>query len=102
MSEQIHLNDIGTQFKVTVKDEDSVVVDLSSASTLQLIFQKPSGDKLTTTASLINDGTDGLIQYITVSGDIDECGIWQMQARVVIGTKDFKTDIGSFKVYRNL
>ena len=35
MSEQIHLNDIGTQFKVTVKDEDSVVVDLSSASTLQ-------------------------------------------------------------------
>ena len=43
---EIHLNDIGTKFLVTVKDGSSVV-NVSTASTKQIIIKKPSGATLT-------------------------------------------------------
>mgnify|MGYP003154847185 CR=1 FL=1 len=39
MASQIHVNDVGTRFKVTVKD-DGTVVDISTATLLQLNFRK--------------------------------------------------------------
>ena len=38
---EIHINDVGTKFLVTVTDGTSAV-NISSASTKQLIFKKPS------------------------------------------------------------
>lgn len=99
---EIHESDIGTLFKATIKD-DTTIVDVSSASTLQLIFKKPkSGTLVTQTASLFTDGTDGIITYTSVSGDLNECGRWKLQGRVVIGTGDWKSDKANFVVHRNL
>lgn len=98
---QVHLNDIGTSFRCTVED-DSGVVDISTASTLQLIFRKPSGTIITRTAVLVSGGVDGIMEYVTVSGDIDETGFWQYQGRVVIGSNSWKTDIKNEQVYANL
>ncbi len=97
---EIHVGDIGTVFQVTVKD-GTTVVDVSSATTLQLIFTKPSGS-ITVTASLVNTGTDGLIKYAFVSGDLNIAGRWRYQVRVVISSSEWKSDIGSFTVHKNL
>lgn len=99
--EEIHRNDIGTVFNITVKDGDEVV-NLSGATTLNLIFKKPNGDIVTKAAVVITDGTDGGIKYTTVDGDLDVAGMWRMQGFIVLGSNSWSTDIISFKVYPNL
>lgn len=100
-AEEIHVNDIGTVFKVLMKDGDDIV-DLSSASTKELIFLKPAGTKVTQDAEFTTDGTDGYIQYTAVSGDLDAVGVWKLQAHIVISSLDVKSDISPFRVYPNL
>ena len=98
---EIHLNDIGTKFLVTITDGSSAV-DVSTASTKQIIIKKPSGSKLTKTASFNSDGSDGKIYYTTVTDDLDEAGSHKLQGKVIISDGTFYTDIQTFKVYRNL
>jgi hypothetical protein len=99
---EIHRGDIGTVFKVTIKDS-SVVVDISSSTTKQLIFKKPSGEKLEKNASYFTNGSDGIITYTTVDGDLDEEGMWKLQGKIVLsGGNTFNTDLTSFKIHRNL
>ena len=50
MASEIHVNDVGTRFKFTVKDS-GVVVDLSSASLLQINFRKPDDEVINRTGS---------------------------------------------------
>lgn len=101
MSESIRVSDIGTEFRVTITDEGTAV-DISSATTLQMIFKKPSGETLTVDADLYTDGTDGIIFYNTVDGDIDESGIWKLQTYIVIGAASYSSTIGNFRVECNL
>ena len=98
---EIHVNDVGTLFTITIKDGDSVV-DISSATTRKIVIKKPSGTKLTYTTTFVSDGTDGKMKYNAVSGDLDETGTYKLQSYVIIGDGTFYTDITSFKVYRNL
>lgn len=95
---EIHVDDVGTVFTVTILDQDDEVVDVSLYTPKQLIFTKPSGTKVTQTASFTTDGTDGKIQYTSASGDLDEEGLWSLQGIV----SSFHTNITTFKVYRNL
>ena len=102
---EIRINDIGTKFLITVKDGD-VVVDISGTGShvnnKRLIFKSPSGSTLDKPASFDSDGTDGKLYYTTVSGDLVEDGIWKLQAKVIIGSQTFHSDIHTFKVHRNL
>ena len=98
---EIHLNDIGTQFLLSVKDGSSAV-DISSATTKQIIIKKPSGTKVTANTAFSTDGTDGKMYYNAVDGDLDEAGSYKLQGKVVISDGTFYTDITSFKVHRNL
>lgn len=98
---EIHVGDIGTTFRVLVKD-GSDVVDISSATTKQILFTKPSTDTLTKDASFTTDGSDGLIEYDTLSGDLDESGIWKIQAYLVLSGGSWHSDIAIFKVHGNL
>ena len=81
MTDTININDIGTDLQVTITETDAAV-DISTATTLQVILKKPSGPEVTKTASLLNTGTDGILHYTTVSGDIDEKGEWSYRAKV--------------------
>ena len=98
---EIHLNDIGTKFLVTITDGSSAV-DVSSASTKQIIIKKPSGSKLTVAASFNSDGSDGKIYYNALADNLDEAGSYKLQGKVIISDGTFYTDITSFKVHRNL
>ena len=99
---EIHQNDIGTVFEVTLQDGE-VVVDISTATTKEIVFRKPNaGAVLTRAATFKTDGTDGILQYVTVSGDLDTVGEWHIQSHVIISAGEWRSDIGTFDVLGNL
>ena len=99
---EIHVDDIGTKFIVTIKDGTSVV-NISAATTKEILFKKPSGIKLTKAAAFETDGTDGVISYTTIDTELDETGTYKIQAHVVLSVgNEFHSDISTFKVHRNV
>ncbi len=101
MASEVHLNDIGTVFELTIKD-GTVVVDVSGQTTMEVIFLSPGGTRTAKGASFKTNGTDGVIQYTTVADDLNEEGRWQIQGHVVLAAGDWKTDLDEFVVHRNL
>jgi hypothetical protein len=98
----IHLNDIGTVFEVTLKDETGAVLDVSSATVKQIVFQKPDKSLLTKTATFSSTGSDGKIRYVSQAGDLDQPKSWQIQAKVTMPSGSWSSDIGTFTVDKNL
>jgi hypothetical protein len=104
MASEIHQNDIGTRFLVTLKD-DGVVVSVSGAALRQFDIRKPSDVVINKTASVFDDGTSvsGVMYYDTIAGDLDEAGHYKLQAKVSpSGGGTFYSDIYSFKVHCNI
>jgi len=100
-STDVRVGDIGVTFKVTIED-CGTVVDVSAASTKQILLYKPDGTVLTKTASFYTDGTDGIIKYSTISGDLNIAGFWRIEAYVVIGGSEYYSEIQRFRVYNHL
>lgn len=103
---EIHQGDIGTVFELTLYD-DTVIVDVSTATTKEVIFQKPTvngvaGAVVTKTAQFKTDGTDGIIQYTTILDDLDTVGNWKVQAKVTLPSGTWRSDISKFRVHKNL
>ena len=98
---EIHKSDIGTIFRVTVKD-CTLILDVSAATTKEIVFGKPDGTVLTKAAAFFSDGTDGIIQYTTVSGDLSAAGDWSIQAHVIFSGGEWRSDVGAFKVHANI
>jgi hypothetical protein len=101
MAQKIFENDVGTAFELTITDADGVV-NLSGATTLQIVFQPPLCDKITKTASLKTDGSDGVVRYVTQAGDLVGIGVWKCHARVVLPSGDWFSDEYTFRVYPRL
>lgn len=100
-AKEIHVNDIGTAFDITLYDNDEVV-DISNPVSLIINFIKKDGSCMPKTAVLKTDGTDGVLRYITVDGDLDQEGSWSLQAIVELATGKWSSDITKFKVHGNL
>ncbi|MBT8448859.1 MAG: hypothetical protein KJO69_04170 [Gammaproteobacteria bacterium] len=100
-AEEIHVGDIGTVFRIALTDCD-VAVDLTGATTLEIIFLKPDATSVTKTATLFGVATDGVIQYSTIADDLDTAGIWKMQAKITLPTGTWSSDVEKFRVYTNL
>ncbi len=99
---EIHQDDFGTIFRATVLD-GSTVVDISSATKREFVFNKPGTETdLTVTAALFTDGTDGIMQYTVASGDLDVGGNWCMQGKLTFTSSHWNTDIFKFKVHKNV
>ena len=104
MASEIHLNDVGTRFLITVKDGGTPVniSGVSGGSVHQLNFRKPSDTVVNRNATLRDYGISGVMFYDTVAGDLDEAGVYKLQAKVVIPSGTYFTDIYTFKVHSNL
>jgi hypothetical protein len=99
---QIHVGDKNVDFVVTIM-EDCVAINISTATSKVIYLTKPSGEVLTKTASFVTTGADGLIHYATIDGDLDESGVWKIQARIELGSgSSYGTPIKNFKVHCNL
>ena len=102
MTEQIHIGDIGTVFKVLITDENGDALNISTATTKQIIFRKPGNrGTLTVDADFTTDGSDGYIQYAIVDGDLDTFGVWQIQAKVITPQFTNYSEIDDFRVRAN-
>lgn len=106
MSSEIHVNDVGTQFLITVVDSDNNPMDISSAIQKEVIFKKPSGALVTLPATFYTTGADGKIYYVSQDNDLDEIGAWKIQCHVVTSgdgqMANWHTNFSAFKVHRNL
>ena len=99
---KVHVGDIGTTFRVQFRDEDGDVIDVSSASTMEIRLEKPNNGTVTTKTGVhTTDGTDGQIEYVSVSGDIDvgEDGLWSYMGKAVVGTATWHSDTFTFRVH---
>lgn len=107
MACEIHKNDIGTLFEITVKECDvngnEVVVNLSVVTTKKICFRKPNKDILTVDAVFKTDGSDGILQYVTIAGDLNVAGVWAKQAFLVFpSTGSWRSTLVDFTVVDNI
>ena len=103
---EIHAYDIGTIFELTMMDGTSPL-DISGQLDMKIHFTKPDGSFVEKTGSFTNtsgpqDGTDGKMEYTTVTNDLDQIGTWKIQAIVQLPSGKWSSDISSFKVHKNL
>jgi hypothetical protein len=101
MPSEIHVDDVGTRFLATIKD-DGNIVDISNASIMSMIFKKPSDTVIYRSGTRYTNGSDGKIYYDTIAGDLDEAGLYKLQARVALPSGTYYTDIYTFQVSCNL
>jgi len=102
MTCSVQKNNIGTVFRLTFKDCAAAVIDISTATTKNIIFKSPSGTSATKAGAFVTDGTDGMLDYTTEADFLTEAGTWSVQGHVVIGSQNFKSDISTFNVVDNL
>jgi hypothetical protein len=104
MSAEVHVGDVGTEFRVQVNQEGAEV-DLLLATVKQLKFRKPDGTVLakTAVAGTVDDPAKtaalGWMYYLSAVGDLDLGGGWIQQGYVEIGTGKWHTDEFEFTVY---
>jgi hypothetical protein len=75
----------GQTIQLTIKDIDTdTAADVSAYSTAQKVQLKdPSGNTADHAGAAFNsDGSDGLLDYTTASGDIDEAGTWAIRTHI--------------------
>lgn len=101
MADEIHVNDVGTQFRLLITD-DGEAVDISNSTNVVIFFRKPSGTKIEKEANFYNDGSDGIVFCTSEDGDLDEIGTYKIQAKVEINESAFHSSVASFKVHHNI
>ncbi|KKK53415.1 hypothetical protein LCGC14_3095030, partial [marine sediment metagenome] len=79
MAAEIHENDIGTAFEFTIKDQDDAVVDISGATTKEIIFFDPDGNSVNKTVSFTTDGTDGKMFFNSIADQLTPVGVWKWE-----------------------
>jgi len=98
---KVYEDDVGTIFDVAVG------VDLSTISTVGLSLRKPSGVTVSKLGTVLYAGVDpgdstrtGVIRWVSSTGEIDEVGLWRVQA--VVNTPSggkFYGETALFSVY---
>lgn len=110
---EIHENDVGTEFIVTIVEcinDVFVPVDISSATLMQITFVRTSdGSKMVKTAAFTSiasggagDGTDGNISYFSLITDLTPVGTYKIQGIVTTPAGSWSSVIDKFKVLANL
>lgn len=96
-------NDAGISVIITITEADgSTPVNLSLATSKTIYISKPNGSLVTGTASLVTDGTDGKIEYVTSPGDLDLVGMYKVQATYTVGLNTKHTQKDCFIVSANV
>ncbi len=102
--QEVHVNDIGTKFAFTYRDGANIV-NISTASVQQAFLTPPSGtvkERTTVFTTPPADGSTGKAEYLSIAGDFDENGIWEVQGRVVLANGTWSSNTCRFRVHGNL
>jgi hypothetical protein len=98
---QFQKNDYGTILTLTFQ-QDGADLDISLATTKEMIFKDPNGNVTTKTALFSNGGSDGEIYYVVESGLFNTVGTWEVEGKVIDASGSWRSEIGNFKVNRIL
>jgi len=107
--DEIFVGDIGTSIEFLIKECDDsdpdnpveVLVDVSTATAMQIIFLKQDASTLVVTnpqVRFLTNGEDSIIHYFIVDGDIDQAGYWEAQLKVTLPTGVWYTSKINFTV----
>ncbi len=99
---EVHVDDVGTRFKLTLEDGDGTAVNIATATVKEFVFRRPDGTTLEVDASFFTDGSDGILYYDTVDGDINMAGQWKVQAYVLMTGFGGHSEERVFQVHKNL
>ena len=94
----IQLNDIGTQFLLTVRDQSGNTVNLAASTSKVLNFVRPDLTTFSRDLSFVGDGSDGRVSYLAASGDLNQVGFWRIQAKFIFPTGQWTTNQSIFTV----
>lgn len=95
----LHVGDWGTVFRLTIRDQDDAIVDISAATAKSIIFRRPDGTAFSKAAAFVTDGTDGLLSYTVADGDLNQAGDWSYKGEVErTGAYHYETSSSSFHV----
>lgn len=72
--------------------------DVSGATVKQIKFRSPSGTEYTKSAVFATDGSDGVVQFLSVADFPDEVGTWEYEAYIEDNGQTYHTDIVKFVV----
>lgn len=99
--DNIHVGAIGVIFQVTLT-ENEIAVDISDATIKTITIVSPDGTKLEVNGVFETDGTDGILNYVTLENTLLIPGEHKLQA--YIRTPDWaeKSSIHKFEVIQNL
>jgi hypothetical protein len=90
----IQAGDVGTVFRLAVKDPDTELpIPIDAATTKEFIFRPPYGQEFTRQAAFNTDGSDGVLKYVGQAGDFTVPGKWRYQAHVVTPDGDWRSDV---------
>ena len=85
-------DDIGAIINATIIDPATdAALDISGATTMEFRIKKPDATAATWTAAFTNSGTDGKIDYTTIADDLDQTGVYLLEARIVASGQDSRT-----------
>lgn len=109
---EIHENDIGTEFIFTIVEcinDVDTHVDISTSTSRKIFFVdiddgRDEYDAVYTSVASggAGDGSDGKISYFTVLGDLSPIGGFKMQGVVTTPSGKWHSKIDSFEVKENL
>jgi len=77
------------QLRFTIVDQEGFPIDISGASTKNIILKRKGAVASTVVGVFTGDGTDGELEYDTVTTDLDADGVWEIQALIIISGKEY-------------
>lgn len=86
----------------TITDQDGVIVDLSLVSSHNIDIRNKNGDYITVAGILPGGGADGVLSHELSPSQLSVKGIWEAQALIVDGAKEYPANIISFRVLPRL
>lgn len=99
--DEIHVGDIGTVLELALTDSDGVV-DISAATVKDITLQRPDLTTVTRAGVFVTDGTDGLLTFTTIAGDLSLDGCYNLQVYLELASWDGYSNIGLFEAHANL
>lgn len=100
--ENLQKTDFGWIGRLTLK-QDGIVVDISGYPTKEFFLVDPDGvSSSAKTATFDSDGTDGILKYTILTGEIDAVGDWKVFARIKKANTELTSDPHEFSVKARL
>jgi hypothetical protein len=99
MADFTHVGDIGTAITITFYEKDGVTpVDLTDVDTIEFKVERRDGSGMIWEPDII-DIPGGVARYVTLAGDLDIAGKWQIQGHIVFtDTTEWHTEKVTFEV----